>query len=391
MGLTRNSAYFQLAFKMVVEHIWRLAVGRRSRRVRYAGNALEIVLTLAGKQAAKPLDVVWINKLLWNAVDMDNEKFVYFLRLRELAGSGEDQSHDQDRVTNREVDSGHLGGTITSETPPPEYTSFSKISKNIEICSKQERGWEDKAVYGGLLAIQNLFRLGVYLPEVSFLETLSDAMNESKPIRVRLAAYTVILTAQDVWLRSADLREKLKTLDFPRQMCSVVCGTCRADHQTSFLNMMEILSQDKYWHSYLRETMDLWLPFRREGWEHVIRIFSNITDIQFPEVHNPNDDSLVDHVTQEWARVPGPGVRYLSTDQLEQLAGVTKHLRNIVFHEIHRKDVLAVVKGVVLSLQNRRNDGQEGVGEGIRCIVNDLLVVLQVPIGIPGRRQSAPL
>jgi hypothetical protein len=110
--------------------------------------------------------------------------------------------------------------------------------------------------------MRDIPQLGSCLPDDNFLETLSKAMKksekgeeseENKPFHVRKAAYDVILAARDGWLRSPELRQKLEELDFPRQLHSVVLETGRSDYQRSFLMMMEILSEDRYWHSYLRD------------------------------------------------------------------------------------------------------------------------------------------
>ncbi|KAF9778238.1 hypothetical protein BJ322DRAFT_1025311 [Thelephora terrestris] len=64
---------------------------------------------------------------------------------------------------------------------------------------------------------------------------------------------------------SQRLRQRLEDLDFSRQMYGVVVDTARSVYQRSFLTIMDVLSQDVYWHPYLRKAMDIWLPFRCEG------------------------------------------------------------------------------------------------------------------------------
>jgi hypothetical protein len=48
--------------------------------------------------------------------------------------------------------------------------------------------------------------------------------------------------------------------------------------------MMEILSEDRYWHPYLRGAMDLWLDFRHEGTDQVVQILLRVGEIPPPEV-----------------------------------------------------------------------------------------------------------
>jgi hypothetical protein len=166
-------------------------------------------------------------------------------------------------------------------------------------------------------------------------------MEKDKPFRVRKAAYDVILVARDGWLRSAELRQTLEDLDFPRQLHSVVIETGRSDHQRSFLMMMEILSEDRYWHSYLRGAMDIWLPFRHEGPDQVLRILANVWRTTTPGVRRfqppPLDKFLEKLVEDEWAGVPGRLVKDLTADRLEPLAEVTKQFKELLFTETDRR------------------------------------------------------
>ena len=381
---------------MVVEHVHRIAV-EGGRRRRYVRAALEIILTLVKKTTLPLVDAAWINELLGSAAvgRVDDEIFVLFLKLR--ASTKEEEppfGQDYVPVTNREADPGHLGVTVASEDPTPEYTLFSKISTNVQTCSEREGGWQDEAVYGGLIAIRDIHRLGTCLPKVNFLKTLSYAMEKSdategfdaaeknKPkFRVRKAAYNVIRAAQDGWLRSPALRHTLKEYDFPRKLYSVLIETGRADHQRSFLIMMETLSEDRQWHSYLRGAMDIWLPFRHEGPDQVIRILTSVGEIPFPESDGPYptlDTFLVKIVEEEWARVPGRPAMNLSPDLLGPLAEVTTQLKELLFTDSDRREVLAAVARVIPSLERRRDDDYGGPGEDIRGIIEGLLDVLRM-------------
>lgn len=418
LTLTGDSDHFQPTFKLVVEHLHAIAVAGGRRR-RHARTALEIILTLVDKTTLPLVDAAWINDLLGEAAEgkMSDEAFILFLKLR-AATKEEEPTLGQDgdeTTTNREVGLDHLGEAVTSDTPTPEYTLFSTISRNVQTCSERKKGWEDEAVYGGLIAIRDIPRLGSCLPELTFLKTLSEAMGKSdaavnsdaaekagtpeksgadennKPFRVRKAAYDVIRVAQDGWLRSPVLREELMRLDFPRQLYSVLIETNRRNHQLSFLNMMVILSEDRYWHSYLREATDIWLPFRHEGTYQVIRILASVGEIPFPEGYDPNsslDKFLVQVLEDEWVRVPGRPAMDLSADLLEPLAEVTTQLKELLFNENDRRAVLAVVEQVIPSLERRLDGGYEGPGKDIRGIVEGLIEVLRGPTRTTSRRST---
>ncbi|KAF9642148.1 hypothetical protein BDM02DRAFT_2540649 [Thelephora ganbajun] len=386
-----KSDYLASTFKAVVEHIHRIVLNRGHRR-RYATRALGILLTLVEKTTFPLVYAAWINELLKSASggDMDDEIFALFLRLsarrkEEDATPDAETPDGQDRVRvrGREMDPHPFGGAVASETYTPENALFGKILKNIKICVEKEGGWQDEAVYGGLIVIRDIPRLGSYLPEVGFLETLSDAMEETKPFRVRKAAYDVVSVARHGWLRSTELREKLMELDFPRRLHSVVIETRRSDHQLSFLKMTEILSEDKDWHSYLRGALDTWLPFRHEGSHQALRIFCNICELPLPEYDGSNiplDKLLGKLVEDEWARVPGRHAKDLSAGLLQPLTEVTKQFKDLLFDEGDRRAVLHMVERVIPSLEKRCDEGYEGPGEDIHEIVNDLLKRLRMPV-----------
>ena len=232
-------------------------------------------------------------------------------------------------------------------------------------------------------------RLGHCVPDGDCFGTLSKAMERDKPIRVRRAAYGVMLVAGDGWLKSAGLRQTLQDLDFPRQLHSVVIETGRSDYQHSFLMMMEILSEDKHWHSYLRGAMVTWLPFHQEGPAQVLQILSRVGELSLPEydtsIPPPFNTFLANLVKDEWARVPGRPVADLTTDLLTPLAEVTNQLKQLLFTEIDRRAVLAEVENVIPSLEKRRDDGFGGPGEDICGFVDDLLERLRVPMPLTGR------
>lgn len=380
---------------MVVEHIHKVVMSGVPRvgRARYSDAALELILTLI-KQAQSPgIDPVWVHELLESAAEggMRDETFILFLRLRGSAKEEDDGKNDIPIIDDK-TDPGHQ--LVVWETSTPAYTFFSKVLNNIKTCSERDPWWGDDAVYGGLLAIRDIRQLGTCSPE-GFLEVLFDAMEnvdttkesnvnkKARGWRVRKGAYDVIMAARDQWLRSPDLRQTLQDLDFPRRLHSVVTAFGRSDHRHSFLIIIEILSEGVYWHSYLRGAMDIWLPFYQEGRKETIRILANIGRILSPYTF---DDSLTGYtaiinlVKDEWAQVPGRGAADLRADLLTPLADITKQLRMLVFSQRDRLQVLAVVDGVIPSLEKRREyDGHEGLGEDIRGIIEDLLVDLRVP------------
>ena len=237
--------------------------------------------------------------------------------------------------------------------------------------------------------------LELHLLKVEFLQTLSKVMErgENKPFRVRKAAYDIVLVARDGWLRSPVLRPTLEDLDIPRQLHSVVIETSRSDHQRSFLEIIEILSQDRYWHPYLRGAMNIWVPLRHEGLDCVLRILATVGELLNPECgdgsKHPIDKSLDKLMEDEWLRVPGRPVQDLTADCLKPLAEVTEQFKELVFTESERRAVLGAVEQVIPSLERRRDDGYDGPGDDIRQIVNDLLEVLQSPMQSTRRRPTA--
>ena len=390
--LTWGSDYCQQTFKTVIEHIHGIILSRGRRR-RYAEKALGILFTLVKKTTLPLVDAAWINELLKSAAggDMDDEKFTLFMRFNarrkeEEAIADVGATPGQDRVhIQGGINSPIHGETVPSESPTPEYTLFNKIMQNVRTCIGKESGSQDEAVYGGLIAIKDIPRLGTCLPEGDSLQTLSKAMEkeESKPLRVRKAAYDIVVVARDGWLKSTALRSILEDLDIPRKLHSVVIETNRPHHQRSFLEMMEILSEDRYWHPYLRGAMDIWLPLRHEGQGHVLRILAAVGELLLPgwDGSKPPDKPLEKIVEDEWAGVPGRLVMDLTADRLKPLAEVTKQVKELLFTESDRRSVLGVVERVVPSLEKRRDDGYDGPGEDIRCIVGDLIEMLRIPTG----------
>jgi hypothetical protein len=391
-------------FKMVVEHIHD-CVMTRGRRRRHAKTALEILLLLAKKISVPLVNAAWITELLNRGArgNMDNGAFNAFLRLSARRNEedtpadvtttpGEGYGH----VQRDEVDPPSPGGSVP-ETPNLEDPLFIKISQNVRACTETAGDLQDDTVYGGLLTMRDIPQLGSCLPDGDFLETLSKVMKRGEksendwPSRVKKAAYDVILAARGGWLRSPELRQKLEELDFPRQLYSVVFETNRSDHQRSFLMMMEILSEDRHWHSYLRESMDIWLPLRHEGPHHVLRILTRVNKMPLPEYDSsspPLDRFLTKLVEDEWAGVPGRPVADITADRLEPLAEVTMELKGLLFTESGRIAVLAAVDQVIPSLERRRDDGYAGPGEDIRDIVNALQGALQTPLPLASRRST---
>ena len=403
--LTGNSDYCASTFRMVVEHIHGITLARGPRHG-YAKTALEVLLALAKKTTLPLVDAAWINELLKSAAwrNTRGDTFSVLLRLsarRKEEGTTADSEmvlgQDYVHVQRGEADPQSLRGTVTSENSTPEYALLVQVLQNIKTCSAQQGGWQDEAVYGGLIAIRDIPGLRFCLPRVEFLQILSKAMEkwedkgdnkENKPFRVRKAAYDIVLVARDGWLRSADLRQTLEDLDFPKKLHGVVTETGRSDHQRSFLEMVEILSMDKYWHPYLRKAMDIWLPLHREGPVHALRILANVGELLLPERDGYNVDKPLKKVVEdEWAGVPGRLVMDLTADRLRPLAKVTRQFKELLFTESDRRAVLAMVEQVIPSLERRREDGYDGPGDDIRGIVNDLLRNLRLSTTRPNHRR----
>ena len=399
MGLTGTSDYLQPTFRTVIEHIHDIVL-TRGRRHNHANKALGILFDLVKKTSIPLVDGAWITGLLNSAAGgaMDDETFILFMRLsarrKEEAAPDMKTSSSQEPVhaTGGVTGSISHGGNVSSETPIAGDTLFNKIMDNVQNFIK-EASWHDEAMYGGLVAIGDIPGLGTCLPTVKSIEALSKAMEKGdKPLRVRKAAYDVVLVSRHGWLKSADLREALENLDIPRKLHSVVIETGRSDHQCLrlFLEMIEILAEDRFWHPYLRKAMDIWLPFRHEGPGHVLRILTTVGEMLVPECEgskHPLDRSLEKHVEEEWERVPGRFMKDLTADRLRPLAEITKQLKELLLTESDRKMVLGAVERVIPSLEKRREDGYDGPGEDIRNIINGLLEVLQSPVR-PAKRRS---
>jgi len=401
VGLTGGSDYFASTFKLVVGHIHGIALAKGRRR-RYVRTALELLVTLVKKTSFPLVDAVWINDLLRRAAweQMDDESFTALLRFSALRkeddaaiDSGVPSTQDYYHIERGEADPQSPGGSVRPEDPTPESILLDLILRNVGSCSVQKDGWQDDAVYGGLTSIRDIPGLRSYLPQAEFLETLSRAMEkgetrkEEKPFRVRKAAYDVVLAAQDGWLKSPALRDTLEELDFPKKLHSVVTETFRSDHQRSFLGMMEILSEDRYWHPYLRREMDIWLPLHREGPKHALQILTNVGELRRDD--SDVDKSLEKVLEDEWAAVPGRLPMDLTADLLEPLAEVTRKFWELsLFTEGGRRAVLGRVEVVISSLERRRDDGYDGPGDDIRRIINDLRQILRVPIQPNSRRST---
>jgi len=388
---------------MVVEHIHGIVLAGGRRR-RHAEKALEILVTLVRKTTLPLVDAAWINELLKRAAggSMDNEKFTLFMRLS-ARRKEEESTADMKAPSGQEYV--HADGNVTY--PPSNGGAvlprdlFSKIMHNVRTCIEKEGGWRDEAVYGGLIAIRDISGLGTCLPTDGFLQALSKALEkeetngenkyEIKPFRVRKAAYDVVVAARDGWLRSAELRPVLENLDIPRKLHSVVIEAGRSDNQRSFLETIEILSEDRCWHPYLRKALDIWLPFHHEGLDRVLRILTTVGELLTPgcdSSKHPLDKFFEKLVEDEWARVPGRPVQDLTADRLKPLAEVTEQLKEHVFTESDRRAILGVVEQVIPSLEKRRDDGYEGPGEDICGVVDNLLGVLRSPVRSTRRRPT---
>ena len=138
--------------------------------------------------------------------------------------------------------------------------------------------------------------------------------------------------------------------------------------------------------------MDIWLPFRHEGQDQVLRIITRVGELPPPDhdTSNPSLDKLLTNlVKDEWTRFPGRPVKDFTVDRLEPLAEVTSQFRELpIFTELDRRAVLIEVGKVIPSLEKRRDDGYEGPGEDIRGFVDALIEEIRVPKQPPSRRTS---
>ena len=402
MYLTGDSGYFASTFREVVEHICKTLFST-GRRQRYAKTALEILVNLVKKTPFPFVDAAWIDDLLKRAASrgVGGEVFIALLRLSALRKTDEVATESDTTVghgSNRtESDEAIPGGIVTSENRTPEYALLEQVFRNIDSCGAQENGWEDDAVYGGLIALKDLPGLRLCDPKAEFIRTLSKAMEQretegdirkDKPFRVRKAAYDVVLAVRDRWLRSGgDLRQTLEDVDFPRKLHGVVTETLRSDHQRSFLEMMEILSEDKDWHSYLRKVMDIWLPLHHEGPHHALLTLCRVGELRLLEHDDYNVNKPLEKVVEEeWAAVPGRHTTDLTADRLGPLAEVTEQFKRLsFFSEIDRRAVLAVVEQAVPCLERRRDEGYGGPDDEVRRIIEDLLKVLREPVQTTSR------
>ena len=436
--LIGDSNYFVSTFKAVVEHIHGIVLAKGRRR-RHAEKALEILVTLVKKtppplvDAPLPLiDGAWITQLLRRAAEkkedtekkddaekpddpkkpddadkMDDEKFTLFLRLsarRKEEEPAPDAKTPTDATEDTTISPPHEGN-VPPEAPVSADILFTKIMRNVRTCTQGRGGWHDEAVYGGLIAIRDIPGLGTCLPGPESLQTLSKAMekeagdqSESKPFRVRKAAYNVILAAREGWLKSKDLRETLESLDIPRKLHSVVTETGNPNHQRSFLEMIEILAEaeDKYWHSYLRKAMHIWLPLHHDGPSHVLHILITVGELIAPGCEGsrpPLDKPLEKFIEDEWLAVPGRLVQDLTADRLEPLAEATAQFKRQLSanRDSDRRAIQSAVEKVVPALERRREQGYDGPGAEIRKIIDELLRVLQSPAAQSTRPRSVHL
>ena len=378
--LIGDSEYLIPTFKAVVDHISDIAsVGGRNHD--HAAQALEILLTLV-KHATPPLiDAAWMNGLLGRVAEgnMTDGEFTLLLRL----SAERKEKHPTAGV--RVGDPQAPGITTTAEAPTPDHTLFGRIMKSILACD-----WKDEAghhiVYGGLLAVGDIRRMEPFLFDYNTLQTLHDAMNSTNPFRVRQAAYDVMVVAQDQWLKfgSERLHQKLEGLDFFRQLHRVVVETALRENHRSFLGMMENLSKDVNWHSYLRKAMDIWLPLRHEGMEETLHILENVGELP-PSVPRGRNllsfDKLLERlVMDEWRRVPGRHVQDLTADRLKPLVEVTEQFKELLFDTDSQGRVLTEIREVIQRLKHRRDGDGDGPGGDELCeIVGNLVADQRAP------------
>jgi len=246
------------------------------------------------------------------------------------------------------------------------------------------KGWQEaeRAIFGGLIAIRDMKHPAF---DDDTLQTLHDAMNNRNSLQIRQVAYDVALVTQDHWLGSETSRQKLRDLDFFKQLYLITpIAIPDPDYQRLLLRMTETLSEDVYWRSYVREAMRFWLPLRPNGPDHTVHIIGNISGgVSFAEWDDGDlslfDDSLRQLLVDEWAAVPARRVPDLAADRLKQLAETTKEFKEVLPDEEYRRSVLAEVEKVIPGLERRQDGGYEGPGQDVREIVNDLVARLQPP------------
>ena len=372
---------------MVVEHIHRIDLCH-SRRSHHATKALGILLDLFKLKPLPLINAAWITKLLRDAAvgDMSDENFILFLRLS--AGRKEEdvtvdaETRDYDLIQDHHVYPPFLRRTVIPGTPESDHVLFKKIMQNVQTRVTKKDGWQDEAVYGGLISIRDIRLVDPSLFDSSVLQTMHDAMDTGKPLRFRKAAYDVMFVTRDLWLQSGMLRQDLQNLGFFKRLHSVVVEIARSDYHLSFLMMVETLSESEYWHPHLREIMEVWLDLRHAGPEYILLILVRVGNLSFKERNTYNttlDDLLRQLMEEEWRAVPGRPVEDLTVDRLEPLVEVTEKFKELLFGDLDRRTVLGVVEQVVPALERRRDIGYDGVGEDVRGLINDLLGKLQIP------------
>ena len=404
VDLTVYSDHLALTFKEVVEHICQI-VFSEGRRKKYANEVLESLLSLVKRTGTRFVGAAWINDLLKRAAwkKMGDTTFAILLGLSALRKTDEAEIGQE---TTAGHDFGHLerngadpGGIVASENSTPEYALLDQVLRIVDIYGTRD-DWEDDVVYGGLIAIKDLPGARLCDLKEEFIRTLSKAMEKretegevekDKPFRIRTAAYDVVLAVRDRWLRSADLRPILEAVDFPRKLHSVAIEIARHDYQHPFLEMMEILSEDRYWHSYLRKAMDIWLPLHHEERACVLRILCSVGGLLLPGSDGYSTGKPLEKVMEEeWKSVPGRSdPKDLTADRLGPLAEVTEQFKRLsFFSESDRKAVLAAVEQVVSSLERRRDKGYGGPDDVLRRTIEDLLRVLRDPVQAGSRRAT---
>ena len=384
---------------MVVEHIHQIILAG-SRRSRHAAQAMEILLTLVRYTWVPLIDTAWTRKLLKRAVEggMTDEHFTLFLELTAWGLNSEDAMVDTEVgdfvfIHGFEADPQPLRRTAASQAPITDDIVFRRIMAYIQDRVKRAKGWkeDEHAIFCGLAAIGNMSGMKYPGFDDDTLQTLHDAMNKGNSLRIRQVSYDVALVTQGHWLKSETLRQKLRDLDFFKQLYLITPIALRDSyHQRLFLQMTETLSEDPYWRSYVREAMHIWLHPRHNGPDHTVRIIGNISGgVSFAEWgdRNPSlfDDFLRRLLVDEWAAVPARHVPNLTADQLRSLAETTKEFQESLPDEDYRRSVLAEVEKVIPGLERRQDGGYEGPGEDVRDIVNDLVAKLQPPQSLPRR------
>jgi hypothetical protein len=90
---------------------------------------------------------------------MGDEAFIVLLRLSALRKADDAMTEIPSGTLLRHMSNERKrdpGRIVTWENPTPEYALLDQVLRSVDTCGAQVDGWEDDAVYGGLIAIKDL-------------------------------------------------------------------------------------------------------------------------------------------------------------------------------------------------------------------------------------------